>query len=639
MSLIRQLWIAVVVMMTLAFVSSFLISTHKAKSYFEEQLLLKNIDNANSLALTLSQIEKDPVTLELIIAAQFDTGHYQRIALLDPQGDPIQQRVFQGDSDTGIPNWFRRYAHLSIEPGVAQVQDGWFQFGTLYVESHSRFAYQALWTTTRDLFIWFLIVSLAAGSLGSLILKYITRPLDDVVSQAEAIGGRRFITSKEPRTLEFGRVVRAMNILSDRVRQMLDSERQRLEEMRYKNQHDALTGFANRDYFFSQLDALKKLDAEGQHAIILLRVRHLALLNKELGHQTTDHLLIDLSSELKSALGRLTGKYTAVEMGRLNGSDFAIFFTDVADLKQLSDELLHSMEKINAIPTYKQVELPLAAIYFKSSSTRGDIMMRLDTQLAQAELKEMTCCQISMQEQAPMRFQTADEWKAVLHQAITEERVSSELYPVVNTQQQLVHHEAMMRLELSGEVHRAGYFIPWARRLGMLPQLDLSMVIFALKQLTLQPGKVAINLSIETLKDVVTINTMLEELKRHPELTECFWFEVTERCAVQNPDVFADFCRQIKPLGCFIGVEKVGAEFAKIKRLEEIGLDYIKLDAAFLANLDENSTNLSFVRGVTTLAHSIGLLVIAEGVDETGLVPQLAALGVDGFSGPAVTQG
>ena len=638
MSLIRQLWIAVALMMSLAFISSFSISTFKAKDYFEEQLLLKNIDNANSLALTLSQIEKDPVMIELMIAAQFDTGHYQRIELIDPEGNSIQRRVFEGDSSLGIPNWFTRFATLNIEPGVAQVQDGWFQLGTLFVESHTRFAYQALWATTRDLFVWFLVVSLGAGILGTLILKYITRPLDDVVNQAEAIGGRRFITSEEPRTLEFGRVVRAMNILSERVRAMLNAERERLEDMRYKNQHDALTGLANREYFFSLLDSrLNQEDKDAQHAIVLIRVFHLATLNQQIGHKAVDELLVNLVSRIESCVDELSSTYTQADAGRLNGSDFALLLTDANDLSVLSDKLLASLKELS--DRYSQpLQLPIAATYFSPEVSRGNLMMQLDTLLAKAEQREATCSELCLASESTLRFSNADEWRIVLSEALIRERIHSEHYPVLSLDGKLIHQESMMRLQLQGEVHTAGYFIPWARRLGMLPQLDLAMVAYELKYLstkeTLKPT--AINLSAETIADVVTLNKLYTLLKERPGVAPFVAFEVNERCVAQNPDVFREFCRLLKPLGCSIGLERAGADFAKLNNLQEYGLDYIKVDQALMKDIDHENTQQSFLRGLATLGHSIGLIVIAEGVRDPNLVSVFKQLGIDGCTGPAV---
>ena len=151
MSLIKQLWLGIILILLLALGGSFAISIFSAKHYLHEQLQLKNIDNANSLALSMSQMEKDPVTLELLIAAQFDTGHYQRILLTDPENQPLIERVSMVETGSDVPVWFAKLADLNVSPGVAQVQNGWQQYGTLTIESQTHFANISLWRNTLPL--------------------------------------------------------------------------------------------------------------------------------------------------------------------------------------------------------------------------------------------------------------------------------------------------------------------------------------------------------------------------------------------------------------------------------------------------------------------------------------------------------
>src|SRR5690606_27590045 len=151
MSLIKQLWLGITMILLLALGGSFVISILSAKHYLQEQLQLKNIDNASSLALSLSQLEKDPTTLELLISPQFDSGHYQRITLTDPDGAVVVERIFTADIHNNVPHWFGSLADLQVQPGVALVQDGWQQYATLSLESHTRFALTTLWQGTINL--------------------------------------------------------------------------------------------------------------------------------------------------------------------------------------------------------------------------------------------------------------------------------------------------------------------------------------------------------------------------------------------------------------------------------------------------------------------------------------------------------
>jgi len=143
MSLMRQLWLAIVLVSLIAFGGSAAISSLSARTYLEEQLLVKNLDGATVLATLLSQMPKDEVTVELLIAAQFDTGHYDRIALTDPTGQVIVERRSDAQQHRA-PGWFRQLLRISVKPGIAQVQDGWQQFGTLTLSSHSNYTYRTL---------------------------------------------------------------------------------------------------------------------------------------------------------------------------------------------------------------------------------------------------------------------------------------------------------------------------------------------------------------------------------------------------------------------------------------------------------------------------------------------------------------
>src|SRR5690606_29584628 len=131
MSLIKQLWIGIVIMLLLVLGGNFAISTITAKTYLQEQLRLKNIDNATSLALLISQLPgKDPVTLELLITAQFDAGHYEYIIFQDAERKPIVARNFDEQTINTVPAWFAKLVNFDVAPGLAQVQNGWQQAGT-----------------------------------------------------------------------------------------------------------------------------------------------------------------------------------------------------------------------------------------------------------------------------------------------------------------------------------------------------------------------------------------------------------------------------------------------------------------------------------------------------------------------------
>ena len=633
MSLIKQLWIAVVLLMTLAFSVSFFVSTYSAKHYLAQQLQLKNHDNASSLALSMSQMEKDPVTVELLLAAQFDTGHYQRIRLSDPHGKVIVERHYRGQDDDGAPEWFIRLTPLDATPGMAQVQDGWRQYGTLLVESHSRFAYAALWDGTKRLLQWFLFAAIAGGIIGTWILKTITQPLDGVVAQAEAIGNRRFITADEPRTLEFRALARAMNALSERVKNMLEKEAHKLDDYRRENQHDKVTGLANREHFLNLIDsAFSSPENAANGVLILARITNLSDVNRVLGHQETDALL----GKIAGKIGEFTSERVNAFAGRTRNSDFAILLPGAhdpeADTMQLAGQL-HQL--ISEVSSEIQIAMPVAAAGYNPGDERSKVLARADGALASAEQKGNRHVEIQ-RDSSPVAHSNMDGWRQAINSALDHEGIKLDRYPVIDPVRNIIHMEAPARLHMDGMVRNAGYFMPWAERLGLMPRIDLDVAREAISTLSKEPLSLGINLSEEALSDAWFRGELYKLLADAREQAQRLWIELPEAAVLRNLSEFKALCLALHPIGCKIGLDHVGSGFGRIAELHDLGLDYIKVDTSVIRDIDHNAANQTFLRGLTTIAHSIGLQVYAEGVKSEEERAYLDSIGIDGMTGPLI---
>ncbi|AQT59045.1 EAL domain-containing protein [Cellvibrio sp. PSBB023] len=646
MSLIKQLWIGILSLLLLALGGNFVISTITAKTYLQEQLRLKNIDNANSLALSISQMpDKDPVTLELLITAQFDSGHYEYIIFQDSNKQAIVARHYENtgvlaDNDSAkasnsprVPDWFARQVDFDVAPGIAQIQDGWQQAGTLVVKSHSGYALEALWKNTRDLLEWFLFATLLSGLIGSLILKYISRPLDVVVSQAEAIGERRFITSEEPKTREFQRLVRAMNRLSTSVKHMLEKEARQLELLRRESQMDSLTGIANRMHFLHLFDAqLTQEEAQGQGVIAIARVMELQHLNNQLGHHQVDQLLCAIASVFSD----LTQRYPASYAGRLNGSDFCLLIPTDTPVDIVSADISQQLNFQLIATGHAQIALPMALCNFKHGDGRADLLHRLDGALAQAELKGNRAVVIRDEGQADSQSKNLSQWREAIDNALLAQEIALVKFPVRNAQGELVHDETVVRLQLDNEQKPAGYFIPWAVRLGVMSNIDLAVLRMALTQLANMAQPMAINVSAAALCSASFREQALELIAMHTGRTQQLWLEFPETCVVRHAEELRIFTTQLRRLGCSVGLEHVGLEFTQFDKLQEMGLAFLKIDSAIIRDIDTQPNNQTFVQSLCTLGHSIGLLMIAEGVQTTAERDVLFTLGMDGVTGPHI---
>lgn len=634
MSLIKQLWIAIAAVTLIALGGSLVVSTLSARHYLEQQLQVKNLDNATSLALSLSQMPKDPVTVELQVSAQFDAGHYRLIRLTSPKGEVLVEREYAGPLN-GTPEWFTRLVPIDAHPGVAQVQDGWHQFGTLTLESHKRYAYQALWNGTLQLLAWFVLGGAMTGLIGTLIIKHITRPLGRVVEQAEAIGGRRFVTTPEPSTREFRSVVRAMNTLSERVRTILADESRRLEQLRRQMQHDDMTGLLNRNQFLNLLDAaLSRDDAHASGSLAIVRFSRLAELNLRLGREHTDRLLREVSAQFTE----LAATHENWGAGRMNGSDLALLAPAQDEPAELAKELARRVHGIlDAHAKDLGVALPVAASAYSPGEARSQLLARVDGALASAEQAGERSVQVDPGSGASVPYPDLQAWRDALVSALEREGIRLGAYPVTSNDGQLLHEEAPIRLMLDGAWQAAGYFMPRVARLGLMPRFDMAVVRAALRAIATDGRPRGINLSAESLCDANFRGELFALLQAESAAAGGLWIEIPEYGVSRHLPEFRTLCVALRPVGCKLGIEHVGTHFGELGDLHELGLDYIKIDAAIIRGIDSNAGNQAFLRGLCMIAHSLGLMTIAEGVGSEAERKVLPDLGIDGATGPAIS--
>ncbi|PKO25033.1 MAG: GGDEF domain-containing protein [Betaproteobacteria bacterium HGW-Betaproteobacteria-8] len=636
MSLIKQLWIATILLVVIVFSGSLATSIASSRGYLLEQLNEKNIDNATSLALTMSHMEKDMVNIELLLSAQFDSGHYQLIRLTDPDGNVLLERKKESNH-IKAPGWFIRLLAMEIQPGYAQVQDNWSQFGRIHIESDARFAYEDLWRGSQKMLLVSLLIGLISAFVGSLVLKRLLRPLNEVVQQAEAIGERRFITSSEPATTEFKILVQAMNRMTTRIRNMLQEESQRLEKLRLEANYDSTSGLMNRQYFFNRVHTLTSQEEDFvEGMLVIVRLHDLSYIDKTLGHNETNALLLRVGKVLE-AFSEKDGDAIA---GRLSGTDFAVFSSTSTDCfafaSNIKGLLMKAAGSQQTLPDFK---LPTVCAKFSRGDSIETLYQAISEVTSEISRNNPDMLHVLDANDIKQRQDTDEtEWQALLSNALKAKRLKLAHFPVIGANGKIIHQESPVRMQLRDDNNwlPAGEFISWANRLGLVCRIDVMVIEKALEELSAGGEDIGLNISTRAICDKAFVKQVAALISARPECAQRLWLEVPERGAFEYLDEFRAFCNTLKPLGCKIGIEHVGAYISRLGELHDLGLDYIKIDVSVINGIDSNTGNQAFFRGLCLIAHTIGLIAIAEGVQTQAEMDQLLALGVDGMTGPAI---
>ncbi|MET3106694.1 EAL domain-containing protein (putative c-di-GMP-specific phosphodiesterase class I)/GGDEF domain-containing protein [Oxalobacteraceae bacterium GrIS 2.11] len=632
MSMYRQIWLSLILTAVLSLAGGLLASTLTARSYLEDQLRTKNEDNAASLALSLNQRNVDSMEIQLAVSALFDNGHYELIRVLDPNGKEIVSKKASAAS-YDAPLWFVRSLPLISQPGHAQINNGWNQVGTITLISSTRFAYKALWDSTLALIFALVLTSLFGGWLGTLVLRRIKKPLNAVIAQAQAITERHFITTPESNVPELRQLTSAMNSTVLLVKKMFADEAIRLEQVRLEANSDPLTKLANRNYFMAQLQAVLEMEDSFSGTLLLIRIANLAELNKRLGRTETDNMLVSVADTLNRLAHEIPNSLAA----RLNGADFGLLLP-LIDAHPIADQLLDTL----VISTSAYFDSgPVAFIgtgKFSYGQNLGNLLSQVDAALVGAEAQHINCvhdAESLISEDSP---RSNEQWLKLIYNAIENREAKLGSFPVTDFDQRLIHNECPLRLKFLEEWLPAGRFLPIAERLGMSSTLDTAALTLGIEELNMnrQIIGLAINVSARSLEDVTFCDYIRTLLLANPKASRRLWIEFPEFGAYAHIAAFKEFRHQMEGTGVRLGLEHFGRQFSQIGQLQELKLDYLKVDASFIRDIASNDGNQVFLRGLIGIAHNIGMQIFAEGVTEQSEMAVLKTLGFDGATGPGV---
>lgn len=635
MSLIRQIWLLLLVTLLMAFFGSFAVWMVSARGYLETQLRLKNADNAQSLALSLSQQKGDLPAMDLALSAMFDTGFYQRITLKDAGGRVVAHH----EADNKVlhdvaPEWFVDLVPVESMPGVAQVSDGWRALGAVEVVSHAGFAHAQLWQGSVKTAGWLLILGAASCVVAAFGVRGIRGPLEATVNQAQALMERRFVTVQEPKVPELARLSQAMNAVVVRLKTLFEEQSGQVELLRQQAHCDPLTGLSHRRHFMAQLNAaLSSDEGSGAGVVYLIRLVDLTGINRLVGHRTTDALLQSLGHVLTEVSAGVTG----AAKGRLNGGDFAVCLTEsdvpLPEAANYADALRRAFAEQAVAAT-----VVVGAVNWTRGMPLQQVLAAADSALARAEARGAFAVEVAEQPDARAAVLGEDEWRRRLGAALAERRVQLMRYPLVDRQLMLVHYECPLRLQLEpgGDYEAAAHWLPMALRSGLISQIDETAVLLALDQIAADSLDRGVNLSPASLADSGFVPRLRAHLSAAPEAARHLWLEVAESAAVERFELVRELCKQLRPLGARIGLEHAGERLARIEFLFEAGLDYIKLDASVVQGVAQDGARAAYVSATVSMLHGLGLQVYAEGVNEAADIQALRQVGIDGATGPAV---
>ena len=396
-------------------------------------------------------------------------------------------------------------------------------------------------------------------------------------------------------------------------------ERERIERrLAEEVTQDALTGLANRRRFLILLDELVTQNKENAYAIFFIDIDHFKLINDGLGHALGDRALIAIADRLDHALGGST--VTA----RVGGDEFALvtLVNDRAAAESTAERILSVLK--NPIAISERIVYSAASIgvrYCEKGTEAGSSLLRdAHTAMNRAKLGgrgRYVLFDAQMQTEVQQRF-TLD---VDLRQAVERDQFFVEYQPIFSLLDgRPTGYEALVRW---AHPHRGriepGVFIPAAEDSGLVISIGLTVLREACAEIARRgltsTTPIGINLSARQIEQPDIVDQVRSAILDSGISPASIMLEVTESVFVENLQAARDVLRSFKELGVLIAIDDFGTGYSSLSYLQELPFDVLKVDRSFVRRIDEEATSRDIVRMIVTLAESLHMTVVAEGIE------------------------
>ena len=418
----------------------------------------------------------------------------------------------------------------------------------------------------------------------------------------------------------------------------------------HETTHDQLTGLINRREFERRLgSALASARQSGLHHVICyLDLTQFSVVNNTFGYDGGDRLLAEIADLFDSQLG------DRGVLARIGGDEFGMLLEECTTQEALAITALYK----EAMQNYRfTVEDKSLAISFSaglvSISEDSDSIITL---LQAAE----TCCRVargkgsnyiqvfSAEDTGLFRHMEVLKWVTKIDEALDNESLDLRHQPIVGIKDpdMSVHHSEILLglLNDEGEMISPADFILAAEHFRRMAAVDRWVIERAFKWMVGhrerldEIGGLAINLSGSSLNEEGFVDFILAQALKHNVPMGKVCFEITETAGIANLSNASEFILAVKKTGCQFALDDFGSGLSSYAYLKNLPVDFLKIDGMFIKNMDSNPYDYAVVKSITEIGHFMGKKIIAEFVENEGILNLLREIGVDYAQGYAIAK-
>ncbi len=408
--------------------------------------------------------------------------------------------------------------------------------------------------------------------------------------------------------------------------------------------HDSLTNLPNRALFMDRLGhAVERTKHHHAHlfAVLFIDIDRFKVVNDGLGHTIGDQLLIAIAQRLQTCL------YSSDTFARLGGDEFTILREDISDNSEalsLANRIQQELRQpfiLNGYEVFTSASIGIVLSSFGYEESES-MLRDADTAMYRAKARgkaQYVVFEPAMYAGAITRLQSESDMRKAL------ERNELKLFyqPIMSlATKRITGFEALLRWQhpVRGFIFPID-FISLAEETGLIISIGEWVLREACSQLIKwqvqfpidPPLTVSVNISSLQVTHISFLD-QVEQILRETRLSpRCLKLEITESTIMDNMAIACSKFEQLREQGVQVYIDDFGTGYSSFKYLQDLPIDVLKIDQSFISKIATDDNSLEIVRSIMSLAHSIGMGVVAEGVETSEQLACLEEMGQESVQG------
>jgi diguanylate cyclase (GGDEF)-like protein len=406
------------------------------------------------------------------------------------------------------------------------------------------------------------------------------------------------------------------------------------EQLTHAATHDGLTELPNRAALVDRLDELLARAEPGQVSVLFIDLDNFKVVNDSLGHGVGDELLRQIAGRLRHVM-RDTDR-----LARFGGDEFVVMVDGGVDPAVVAERLRRAVQRPVIIGEHELVVTASIGFAVNASRDLGADELLRDADAAMYRAKAAGRDRVeAFTEETRTASLAALQTSSELRRGLERGEVVPYFQPIVDLDGgQVVGFEVLARwLHPDRGLLVPGQFLPMAEESGLIVDLGARILRDSLAQLAhwravglrFASCSLSINVATQQLIDGRFLDVVHDALGETGIDADSLWLEITETALMADTNAAGRALRDLRGLGLHLSVDDFGTGYSSLTYLKRFPVEAIKVDRSFVTGLGLEADDTSIVEAVVRLGHSLGLTVVAEGVETPLQLNRLRELGCD----------